>query len=414
MNKLRNDILSGSASMVSDIVISVGDQELASLFLSEDSKLIEKVLTSVNPKSCQKIFAIAPIQTIVNFLNDAPNNVIWRFLKHARPNQLHKLSQVVSEALLQRLIDSAPSRNLRHEVINGLPIEKRKKWQEYAHATEAEVTYAKHHATDANSSLIDERKRLLDELSAAISAKESTLRNFEDEMRMKQDHLNHEVLSAQNRLQSIEQVISQKEVTFREKETELAKRLMELDEANRKQVQQRIEVKVPEYVSAAVKVLEDRELLYRTKASHWSIHGTIVLVVAIVATTAISLYGSGLLGIAEHEITWPMLVFISFKGLVVLGVLGLWAKHAFTVSNAYMHEAIKRSDRAHAINFGKLYLEIYGNSVDRKELLDIFENWNITSESAFSKVPPSDFEPKILEKLTEVLKVADRAKPSAG
>lgn len=78
-----------------------------------------------------------------------------------------------------------------------------------------------------------------------------------------------------------------------------------------------------------------------------------------------------------------------------------------------MHEAIKRSDRTHAITFGKLYLEIYGNTVDRKELLDIFENWNITSESAFSKVSPPSFDPKIIDQLGDFLKLAERGK-SAG
>jgi len=298
--------------------------------------------------------------------------------------------------------------------VTGLPIYMRSRWKDYIRASEEEVTYAKSSAVDANASLIEERKRLLDELSAAIGAKEKTLRSYEEEMQIKRAHIENDMASAQARLQSIEQFASQKEASLREKEAEITKRLAELDEAHRKQVQQRIELKVPEYVSAAVKVLDDRELLYRKKATLWGIHGTVVLVIAILATTAISLYGSGLLEVkAEADISWQMLVFVSFKGLVVLGVLGLWAKHAFTVSSAYMHEAIKRSDRAHAINFGKLYLEIYGNSVDRKELLDIFENWNIASESAFAKIAPTDFEPKILEKLTEVLKVAG-GKPNAG
>ncbi|RPL58287.1 hypothetical protein IPC1353_25735 [Pseudomonas aeruginosa] len=111
------------------------------------------------------------------------------------------------------------------------------------------------------------------------------------------------------------------------------------------------------------------------------------------------------------------MMFVSFKGLVVVGILGLWAKHAFSVSNAYMHEAIKRSDRAHAINFGKLYLEVYGNSVERKELIDIFENWNIASESAFSKMKADGFEPKVLDQLVEITKglnLAGREEKSAA
>ena len=80
-------------------------------------------------------------------------------------------------------------------------------------------------------------------------------------------------------------------------------------------------------------------------------------------------------------------------------------QHAFTVSNAYMHEAIKRSDRAHAINFGKLYFEIYGNAVDRSELVEIFENWNIASESAFSKIKIKDQDVQVVEQIKELVKV---------
>lgn len=155
--------------------------------------------------------------------------------------------------------------------------------------------------------------------------------------------------------------------------------------------------------------LRPERRIIEKKAKHWSIHGSIVLALAIAGTIGISLYGY-VYGENLSNLAWQSLLFVSFKGLVVLGVLGLWAKHAFTVSNAYMHEAIKRADRAHAINFGKLYLEIYGNSVDRKELIDIFENWNIATESAFSKITTDGFEPKVLDKLVEVLKISDRNK----
>lgn len=194
-----------------------------------------------------------------------------------------------------------------------------------------------------------------------------------------------------------------------EQELKLAARVSEFEELNRKQVQQRIELKVPEYVEAAVKGLEAKEALYRKKAFQWSIQGVIVLSVAIVSIIGISIYGAGV-GTPLADLPWQTLLFVSFKGLIVLSVLGLWAKHAFTVSNAYMHEAIKRSDRAHAINFGKLYLEIYGNAVERKELIDIFENWNIASESAFSKANPTGFEPEIIGKIESALKAFDKAK----
>jgi len=190
----------------------------------------------------------------------------------------------------------------------------------------------------------------------------------------------------------------------------LAEKAAQFETENKKLLQERIEKKVPEYVTSAIEVLETSEKSYKSKAWWWSFYGTVVLIIAIAATVTIALFGGGFIANEGKEVSWSMLMFISFKGLIVLGVLSLWAKHAFSVSNSYIHEAIKRSDRAHAINFGKLYLEIYGSTVERKELLDIFENWNIATESAFSKATPSEFDPKAFEKFVEVAKMLNPGK----
>jgi len=197
------------------------------------------------------------------------------------------------------------------------------------------------------------------------------------------------------------------------RERELERRTRELEDVSRNRVQAKIEEKVPEYVSAALRALEDRESLYKEKAKFWSLQGSIILATAVIAVAGLSLYGYTF-GEPITSLTWPSLLFLTFKGLIILGVLGLWAKHAFTVSNAYMHEAIKRADRTHAINFGKLYLEIYGNAVERSELLAVFENWNIAGDSAFSKASPETFEPKIVERFNEVIRTLGDSKRNAA
>ncbi|MBT9519051.1 MAG: hypothetical protein IV112_20410 [Methyloversatilis discipulorum] len=298
---------------------------------------------------------------------------------------------------------------MRSQVIKALPPQRQAQWKKLLHEREDELQRIERDATEGQSSLLDERKRLLDEINAAIHAREQVLKSVEDESRIKQNHYEHLLSDAQARLSSLEEAITRRQALVDIREKELAAKLAEFEELNRRQVQQKIEAKVPEYVTAALKVLETREQHYRGKAAQWTVHGTLVLIAAIAATVALSLYGYGTTTTIQ-DMSWQALLFVSLKGLVVLGVLALWAKHAFTLSNAYMHEAIKRSDRAHAITFGKLYLEIYGNTVDRKELLDIFENWNITAESAFSKANPIGFEPQVLEKIGELIKLSERAK----
>lgn len=314
-----------------------------------------------------------------------------------------------SDELIGKFVDSANSKRARHSIASALPNDRRKQWSEYIQSQEKLILQLKQSTNDSSQSLLDEKRRLLSELEAAIRDKQDMLRGFDDEARIKREHFESMSNEAKNRLIDLQNHISKQEDEIKIRELELAKRIKEFEDTTSKQVQQRIELKVPEYVAAAVNVLEAREAYYRKKAKHWSIHGTIVLALAIAGIIGISLYGY-VYGEKLSNLAWQSLLFVSFKGLVILGVLGLWAKHAFTVSNAYMHEAIKRADRAHAINFGKLYLEIYGNSVDRKELINIFENWNIATESAFSKITTDGFEPKVLDKLVEVLKITDRNK----
>lgn len=55
------------------------------------------------------------------------------------------------------------------------------------------------------------------------------------------------------------------------------------------------------------------------------------------------------------------------------------------------------------ICFGKLYLKIYGNDVNKQDMKSIFENWNMESQSAFKDIRQEDFQPKSLEKLKEIV-----------
>ncbi|MBP4045196.1 hypothetical protein [Chromobacterium violaceum] len=409
MENIKNIITTGSRAELINIIENTDTKTLEIIFNSKDKRFLEKAISTGSVRVNSKILKSIHPSKIIEALLLVSSNAKINFLRNISKNQILHISQHITnipDEEILTLIESAPSSSIRLALINRFPIEKRKKWLEQIKQIEDEIEYAKSSSIEPNMNLVDEKKRLVEELSEAILLKEKQLKHYEDELRIKSESLENEITHAQKKLIATKEMAIIQEEKLKKREAEILKQMAELDEANRKQVQQRIEIKVPEYVTAAVKVLETREIDYRKKALQWGVHGTIVLFIAIIATGLISIYGSGIFGENKNiAITWPVLVFISFKGLVVLGVLGLWAKHAFSVSNAYMHEAIKRSDRAHAINFGKLYLEIYGNAVDRKELLDIFENWNITSESAFSKVN-SDFEPKILDKLSEVLKIA--------
>ncbi|MGF6170558.1 hypothetical protein M2426_004173 [Pseudomonas moraviensis] len=409
MTELSLEIRTASKRDIPSIVNQATELDLLSLINSGSREILDALLQGLDHQSLGRLFAIINTSTLQQVLLGASESAIANLVEIIQPKQLSKLLSNASDELIGKLVDSAGSKKSRLSIASALPNDRRKQWSEYIQSQEKLILQLKQSTNDSSQSLLDEKRRLLSDLEAAIRDKEDMLRGFDDEARIKREHFESMSTEAKNRLVDLQNHIAKQEDEIKIRELELAKRIKEFERATSKQVQQRIELKVPEYVAAAVNVLETREAHYRKKAMHWSIHGSVVLALAIAGTIGISLYGY-VYGEKLSNLAWQSLLFVSFKGLVVLGVLGLWAKHAFTVSNAYMHEAIKRADRAHAINFGKLYLEIYGNSVDRKELIDIFENWNIATESAFSKITTDGFEPKVLDKLVEVLKLTDRNK----
>lgn len=409
MNSLIEEILTAPASQIVEILSGATDEDIFEAASRGAGQVADIFLRAADPKLAARLISILPPEVLRDVLRRGTAEALSHFLRSIQPSQLSRVLQSASNELVERLIDAAPTRNFRISLAKALPLDRRKQWTDRVRSMERDLEHTRVVAGDATSTLFEERKRLLGDMEEAIRAKEEVLRNFEREAQMKQAHYEHLSIDARKRLEKLQEHLAVQQSQIEERERALAMRQAEFEEVNRRQVQERIEVKVPEYVAAAVRVLDEREILYRRKAALWSLQGTTVLIVAIAAAIAISLFGSGI-GDSLSTLSWQTLLFVSFKGLVVLSVLGLWAKHAFTVSNAYMHEAIKRSDRAHAINFGKLYLEIYGNSVDRKELINIFENWNIASESAFAKASPASFEPQVVEKFATALKLFEKAK----
>ncbi|OBV40690.1 hypothetical protein [Janthinobacterium psychrotolerans] len=383
-------------------LINLPDHEFIIALTKNNTSTTNRIIESLNHNLASRMLSLLSIAQIIKILKIFSKDSLLHFLSLIQPSQIASILSHSNNELIKKIIDSAPSYKYRIGVAKSLPLERKKLWIDYVRTTENEFNETRSRADDASISLFEDRKRLLIDLDDAIKTRETMLENLEHESKIKIAHYSSLATEEESKLNS-------KLKEIEKKEKELAERIFEFEEETRKQVQERIEIKVPEYVAEALKVLDDREILYRKKAFNWGIQGILVLSAAIISATAISLYGAGL-GASLESLPWQALLFVTFKGLIILSVLGLWAKHAFTVSNAYMHESIKRSDRAHAINFGKLYLEIYGNSVDRKELIDIFENWNITSESAFSKANPAGFEPQISDKIDTLLRIINLQK----
>ncbi len=405
----NDDLLTATPDALRALLASTSEGKLEDLLRKADAALANRILEVADAEILQRLCSDVPLEVLQATMADSSDEAIAKALRRFQPHQISTLLHDSPDSFIKRLIDVSPTSQLRDTMVKSLPISLQEHWLTYAQEIDAASNAAHRDLASAEISLVEERRRMVAELDETIRTKHAALRAQDEQARIKQDMQEQRLSAASKQLQTLQSEIKERQTQISEQEEELKARVAEFEEASRRQVQQRIEAKVPEFVAAAIKELEERENQYRSKASMWSIHGTAVLTIAILAATAISLFGTGIGGSID-TLPWQTLLFVSFKGLVVLGVLGLWAKHAFTVSNAYMHEAIKRSDRVHAISFGKLYLEIYGNNVERKELVEIFENWNIASESAFAKANPSGFEPQILDKISDLFRASQEKK----
>ena len=116
------------------------------------------------------------------------------------------------------------------------------------------------------------------------------------------------------------------------------------------------------------------------------------LVVAFKVNDKVLNYNAyALIGIGIKIITESALVISASRFLFILG-------------KSFMVEAIRASDRAHAIGLGKLYLQLFKNKFDWYELKDVLQNWNIDKGSAFITQDAKDIKGTKLEEIITKLK----------
>ncbi len=170
-----------------------------------------------------------------------------------------------------------------------------------------------------------------------------------------------------------------------EREEALLKREQEISEENQRLLKQKVEQSLPGYIRKTQALLKAKERAFSKTGKNWSYVGIACVLIAIYCGIFFTLYSFEFIN-SNQNLEWKYLLINIFKGGLVVGVFLYIAQHAFNVSNAYVHESIQRSDKRHAINFGELFLKIYGSSLQRDELLKVFENWNISTDSAFKKI----------------------------
>lgn len=383
---------------LNELITKSNDKELSLLIGHLPEKGMQVLISNLNEDSANRLFS------------SLSNRTINKVLLLCSTNALSKLPRVLSRENLIRVIRSTSS-DVRDRLLKMLPIEDRHMIMEITEEQADLENNYKHYLTQKfENSIEKDAFDRIKELEDKERYLERRQRAREEQLAEQLEHLRNQISVAEKDFHQRQNKLKSIESSYAKRELELKDNIRQLQEEHQRQVQEKIEIKVPEFVKSAVEVLEKKEKEFSDKSKNWNLQGSFALGFAIASAIGALIYGGFAFHTASKEnIDWFFFSFLLLKGLVVVTLFGAWAKHAYNLGNAYMHESLKRSDRMHAINFGKLYLEVYGNDVSQSDMKSIFENWNLDSDSAFTKVQPTNFEPKVVEQVTQMIAAVSSA-----
>lgn len=256
----------------------------------------------------------------------------------------------------------------------------------YREQSEREVTYAK--------DLDEQRKRL----------KKQETELFQ--------HLQESEKQFASRLAALEIERTRLETGIREKETELQIANEEFAKEKARYAEdslRRVRENATTYVTQALGALDFAAERYKALSGYWSLGGVVALLLGIVAAAYFGVVGLAVSN-AGQQLDWAHVVFFTFKGLVLIGLFIALAKYCFVYSQAFMHEALKSTERKHAINFGQFYLESYGANADWTQIKEAFEHWNISPSSSFVRSDLEAFDPKVMDRISQFIESVSKFK----
>jgi uncharacterized membrane protein YecN with MAPEG domain len=166
------------------------------------------------------------------------------------------------------------------------------------------------------------------------------------------------------------------------------------------EVAQKIQTNAADYIRIAIESLAALEVRDRWLGYLWHALGFASLVVGI----AFSVWSLSLAN-QQPTISTGNLLLVALKSVVVIGLLGACAKYAFSLGKSYASEALKSSDRMHAIRYGEFYLRAFGEKTKWEEIKEVFQHWNIDRNSAFAALDATSFDPKLIESMLELARL---------
>lgn len=226
------------------------------------------------------------------------------------------------------------------------------------------------------------------------------------------EHLRDSEKQFGRRLAALEDERAKLEAGIREKEVELQIAHEEFAKEKARYAEEslkRVQANATTYVTQALTALDSAANRYQSFSAYWSLGG----VLALASGIGVAAY-FGMVGLSEpnggRQLDWAHVVFFTFKGLVLIGLFIALAKYCFVYSQSFMHEALKSTERKHAINFGQFYLESYGVNADWSQIKEAFEHWNISPSSSFVRSDAETFDPKVMDRIAQLVESVNKIK----
>lgn len=165
----------------------------------------------------------------------------------------------------------------------------------------------------------------------------------------------------------------------------------------------RVQKGIVEHIAPIIQSLERRERSNKL----YSFFLYLISAIMLVSTIAVAIMYLKKINIGEMEVA--SIIAIATVYLFISIMMVSISKFLFTLAKSFMVEAVRASDRLHAISFGKFYLHAFNESVTREEILKVFSSWNIDNGgTGFKDISGDDYDPKLLDKILDTIGLAKK------
>lgn len=151
--------------------------------------------------------------------------------------------------------------------------------------------------------------------------------------------------------------------------------------------------KTDDYINFEIDKLEEKQTISKRIYYIWNIVGFLTLLI------------SASVLLLKLNIDSAFNITIAVKSIIIISFLIACSRYSFLMGKIALDESITLGERIHAISFGKVFIQMFGNDFTKEEMYKVFENWNTTPTKGIENYKAEDFDPNLIKVLINLVKV---------